>query len=457
LHLKSNEQRIIKSGLWLYSSQTIKLLSILIIYPLIIFTHDEYSLGVWIGTIALVSFIHLSDLGFHLPWINLLSERRINNSKNFIEVLYSGLALFFLIILFATIIFLIFGTRIYDYLYSEATDPRLFSILVLANAFLFMTKIIRSVYRSFLETPKAVKFEAISDCLIFFVSLIALYFFSSSLLTLSILYFACSIAMFFLAAFTLFKDPRVAGARLKAIKLKDIFKELSKNASRNFLSILSNSLNTNLPLIIVTSLLGAIPAAIISGARTISNIPRQVNSVFHTSSVPEFNALNATNDIKGIIQLFSKILKFTVFSNIIISLILIVFGPYFLNLWLGFDIEEAKPLFFVFAIWSLIEGVKMVSHESLIGANRFNVVSLSDISATIISILLLYSLIEHAGIIAVPLAMLISTGIIGAPMLLAYQARLMNSMNFNKTILSYFLITLIAISLQSLVFFNIYT
>tara|TARA_A100001011_G_scaffold356563_1_gene400695 strand:- start:14221 stop:14832 length:612 start_codon:yes stop_codon:yes gene_type:complete len=203
--------------------------------------------------------------------------------------------------------------------------------------------------------------------------------------------------------------------------------------------------------------LGAIPAAIISGARTISNIPRQVNSVFHTSSVPEFNALNATNDIKGIIQLFSKILKFTVFSNIIISLILIVFGPYFLNLWLGFDIEEAKPLFFVFAIWSLIEGVKMVSHESLIGANRFNVVSLSDISATIISILLLYSLIEHAGIIAVPLAMLISTGIIGAPMLLAYQARLMNSMNFNKTILSYFLITLIAISLQSLVFFNIYT
>ena len=73
----------------------------------------------------------------------------------------------------------------------------------------------------------------------------------------------------------------------------------------------------------------------------------------------------------------------------------------------------------------------------------------TQLSATIISILLLYSLIEHVGIIAVPLAMLISTGIIGAPMLLTYQARLINSMNFNKTILSYFLITLIASALKS--------
>ena len=140
-NLKVEDVRIIKTSFWLYTSQSTKLLGTIILIPLITSVHGLDALGVWMSVTAGVSFIHLSDLGMHLPWLNILTERYSKNDvSEFNRQIISGVLLFALLGCAGA-----FAVIILALIIEVAADVdgsnRLLFFMIFSHFFMFMTMI----------------------------------------------------------------------------------------------------------------------------------------------------------------------------------------------------------------------------------------------------------------------------------------------------------------------------
>jgi O-antigen/teichoic acid export membrane protein len=417
--LNNAEDRILKSSLWLYTSHGVKLVSSLLLIPLIIFYHGQEQLGLWYTIVAMTSFIHLSDLGMHLPWLNKLTKLYIDSAyKDLSRSIKSGLAIFLLQGLIGVLLSIFIYSLVSPPIDFEEKKTILFFYVLIFQLFVFYVKIIRSILRAFNENPKAVRFEALQDTLVFFVGYSALFFFGVSLITLAKLQLA-TVFIFFMFAFLKFlNDKRFSFFSISLSDIKEEFKELTPLGRKNLLTTISNAIMTNGPILIISSYLGANSAAIVGAAKTISNIPRQIMSAMHTSSIPEFSSYFAQNKQSTLIFLFKRIFKLTIGINFLATMLIIFSGNFILLNLLLIEYENAHILFLFFSIWCLSEGMKMIIHDSLLGMNEYGKIGLINIVGSCIMIMVIYALIPFLSIYALPASLALINICWGIPALI---------------------------------------
>lgn len=448
--LTSAGDRIFRSGMWLYLSQAVKLGGVLLIIPLIVIQHGQEALGVWFSVIAAVSFIHLSDVGMHLPWLNRLTRNYINLSTlDLSKDIVSGVGLFLLLGVAGFLVIATFG----HIAILTSYEVELFIYLLAVNLFIFLTKILRSVLRVFNENHKAAQFEAMQDIGIFLVSFIALLFFSVSLTFLAQLQLSIVVTFFCLAGLRFLSDKRFENIWPSVKDILVIFLKIFPSGRVNLLSTSANALLTNAPVLIITGAFGPSAAAVLVGARNISNIPRQIMSVFHISSVPEFSTLYASEDLKGVKDLFRKLLLLTISVNGVAAAAIFMGGPYILENWLNLTDEKSGILFFYFSIWCITEGVKMVIHESLLGLDSFRLVGKSNIAAAFISLIIMYGV--DLKILIVPVALIVVNVFWSIPVLTRGFLLRFNDPALSQWLLTILIIMFVGVSIVSLFFIGV--
>lgn len=400
------EDRILKSSLWLYTSNAVKLVSSLLLIPLIIFYHGQEQLGIWYTVIATSAFVHLSDLGMHLPWLNKLTKLKVDGAhENFSRSIKSGLIVFLLQGLIGVFLCILVYFILISSIDFDDTKNILFFYVLIFQLFIFYVKIIRSILRAFNENPKAVRFEALQDTLIFLVGYSSLFFFGVSLISLAKFQLATVFVFLILAILKFLNDRRLDPVSISFFDIKEEFKELAPLGRKNLLTTISNAIITNGPILIISSSLGANSAAVAGAAKTISNIPRQIMSAMHTSSIPEFSSYYALRNLTKFIALFKRLFKLTTGINFIATMLIIFFGNFILLNLLLVEYENANILFLFFSIWCLSEGMKMIIHDSLLGMNQYGKIGFINILSCCIMIIILHLSIPYLGVYGLPVTL----------------------------------------------------
>ena len=457
-NLKVEDVRIIKTSFWLYTSQSTKLLGTIILIPLITSVHGLDALGVWMSVTAGVSFIHLSDLGMHLPWLNILTERYSKNDvSEFNRQIISGVLLFALLGCAGA-----FAVIILALIIEVAADVdgsnRLVFFMIFSHFFMFMTKILRSTLRAFDENSKAVKLEAVQDASILLCSASALGFFGLALSTLAALQASIALSFSIITMFLFLRDKRFKNTNYGYEGIKKTFKDLFPLGKKHLLSTSANAIITNGPILVITSVLGSSSAAIAESARTLANIPRQLSSVFQISSLPEFSKMFSLKKYYEFQNLYKKLLSISWIISAISSVVLLVMGGYILQTLTNYQHEYTYLLFAWFAFWCISESVKMLAHEALLATSQFGLVGVIDILGAITVIIVLFVLSIYMDILALPISLFLVNFLMAIPVFSFSLMRIIKSDSFTASVTRFckhfYLLVSLGIFLLTLVTFH---
>lgn len=112
-----------------------------------------------------------------------------------------------------------------------------------------------------------------------------------------------------------------------------------------------------------------------------------------------------------------RITKLTMTANFlasgILALGLLIFGRKILTLWLGAEVAEASAdvlWYLTIAYWLM--AVNVVPHFILLGVGRIRIVAMSNLAAGLISLLVMFMLVQHYGLVGVGVARIIFSVII---------------------------------------------
>ncbi|MDO8996886.1 MAG: oligosaccharide flippase family protein, partial [Sediminibacterium sp.] len=112
-----------------------------------------------------------------------------------------------------------------------------------------------------------------------------------------------------------------------------------------------------------------------------------------------------------------RITKLTMTANFlasgILALGLLIFGRKILTLWLGAEVADASAdvlWYLTIAYWLM--AVNVVPHFILLGVGRIRIVAMSNLAAGLISLLVMFMLVKHYGLVGVGVARIIFSVII---------------------------------------------
>jgi O-antigen/teichoic acid export membrane protein len=137
---------------------------------------------------------------------------------------------------------------------------------------------------------------------------------------------------------------------------------------------------------------------------------------------PAYGDAVARGDFQWVKRTFRRSLIFSIFSAIVLGLILLLAGPTFIHWWIGSAVAVPFALIAGLAIWKIMEAAGNAVAMLLNGANKLRVQVACALVTTIASIVFKVWFTRNFGIAGIPLAMILAYGIFSLPFL-GYSVR----------------------------------
>ena len=374
-----NKNRIIKTISAHVYGQALNFLIAIFIPSVLVRNWGVDGFGYWVTLLAVSQFFVISDLNVSVAMANQLcmkSDRDVLGARLLVNktlsVLFKKINITLSFIFFISII-----SYFYFFVKYNSNQALLFSFsfMALASAFAFQPflNVYMSIWR-YLERNEVGIFLVNTTRLIELCLLIA-----ASQMGFGLIFCSMTILLFkLITVIAILNHSKMLlkkeGTYLKNFVLNDQTSnevKMIKKASGGFTLIsLSQQIMLNTPVIIISALLGSIPAAVFAASRTLSRVSLLPLSMILISLNPEMTILAAQKNYKGLRHV---VFVFSIVSFLSISLVnvgILEFHESIENLWFKGKLILDYSTLLVLCITSAVLSISQILSQSMSAINN---------------------------------------------------------------------------------------
>ena len=181
-------------------------------------------------------------------------------------------------------------------------------------------------------------------------------------------------------------------------------------------SMLATALTVQGPIIVLSRALGGPAVALFATTRTVANVVRGTLSLLRAPLRPEFSAFSAQPSKDALRRLFR--IAVGIDATIAISLTAVLWsgGVWLIRFWSHGRIVPDPMLLHLLLVAFMLEGFLQMLTIAGWSTNRFHAVSIGQMAAAAISLILAISMLRRFGISAIPLATIVPLIVIMTPL-----------------------------------------
>lgn len=184
------------------------------------------------------------------------------------------------------------------------------------------------------------------------------------------------------------------------------------------LSMLATALTVQGPIVVLSRALGGPTVALFTTTRTVANVVRGTLALLRAPLRPEFGAASAQPTKDALRRLFRLTVSLDATMAICLSAVLWSGGVWLIRFWSHGRIHPDPMLLHLLLIASILEGFSQILAIAGWATNRFHAVSLGQLAAAVISLILAVVLVGRFGPSAIPLGAIVPLVAIMAPVAL---------------------------------------
>lgn len=380
---------IITAGIWINIAQAVRLLGLAIAYPIIIRKFGASELGYYLSSVAIAGFIQLLDFGTLLPWQNRIAKASKSKtiSRKLGVIINSGICAYTFTASGLIFVALFLENNILRY-------------LIFQNSLLLIIRAIRSIQKGEGQYVAAAVSESKYEFIMNSMLILGLYAFND----LS----AALIAQVFGQLMYLIIQVKIISIKRSIEFVKPKYWPhvmLRKNVAYFNLTSISNYINTNQAIYLISYLVSKEAVALYSSVKLMSNIPRMLFSALVVASVPIIAAHK--RGVRDSRFIGAWIYKLGLLWSIISLCGMVFLGSTIFEIWMKIQSDISRNLIYLFAILFVCDIGRMVFHDQLLGLSEFGVVAKIDIATSMATLTLSWIAINFLGSIGAVVAQII--------------------------------------------------
>lgn len=403
--IKDKGQRNYRLVLSIISSVLAKFIGIgstLITMPITLQYLGAEKFGVWMLISGVLGFIAFSDLGIGMGLQNALSKAE-GESETKLQKYYISNAYFILTIIsffISLLVLMVFHSiDINEGLNLNGDEDSLYALKYSVLTFLMglpvslIQRVLNGIQKSYLAS-----FALMVGSILSLMSILISVYLDLGLIFLCVA-FAVSpvLAQFAFSLVYFIKNPKHM-PRIKSITMK-YSKPL---VSTGFWTVATQMIYTskiNGPIIIISSTLGMLAVAEFS---VVQKFIFAVSAVISMGLQPlwaVYGEAYHSRDRKWIEIALRKSIQLTLILTFCASIILIVLGPYIIEVWLGGKVEVSREMIFYFSLWMVFSCLNVALTMLMNGTNHFKYQSKVSLFFVSVTLALLYFFTPQYGLL----------------------------------------------------------
>lgn len=372
---------------------------VLVPFYIIYWGNDLYA--DWIVLTALTAFFSMSDIGLNTVIQNRFSIKLAKNDIKECNALLTNN----IIIITSLLIIILVGALFYIHFFdikkqmninvlSKGEVDFIFIVLII-NVFVKMySGVENAIYRATHHASRAVYFDQfalLSTVVITFIILI----FHIPLWILSLL---ICIPNFILILIKYYDSQQYYIYRFK---IKDINLSLLKRLILPSLSFMSFPLGNAIVLqgytLLVNKCFGADNVVLYNTTRTMCNFIKTLLGTIQNSIWPEYSISYGKEDFSRMRFLHRKAIKVSILGSILISLFLLLLGPFIYDYWTQHKVTFQYELMAAYLLIIIIENLWLASSITLMATNNHSILGILFVSTAASSLFLACIVTQHSG------------------------------------------------------------
>jgi O-antigen/teichoic acid export membrane protein len=327
----------------------VKIMKMLLLIPLVINYTSSELYGIYLSMLSVVGLLGLIDLG---SGIFIIKELAKDNSEKIKIKTFASVSN---LIILNTMLILIVGVIIYPLVLNLSPEFEVISSI-------FLILLIIKIISNFSSIPTSIQISSqrmgfvnlIKILLVPLEILIVILFLDNDYGIFSLVYGELIISIIYLIIITISTKELFKLYRLKIYK--SIFLKSLKYSFSYYLVKLSNIGLSNLDNILILYFLGAKYVTIyVITLKLPILFSREFSGKLSTNLFPGMSSLNIKNDIKKLRSVMLGLIKFTIRTSLLISIIIFLVNKSFIEVWVGLENFGGYGLNFIFSCILAVE------------------------------------------------------------------------------------------------------
>ena len=375
-------------------TQIIYFLSKILLPPAFIYSWGVNSYGEWLVIYSIVAYLSIGDCGIQVFIVNKLTLLWAQKNKiRFKRLAIDGaqIILILLTVIFFILLIFIQYNKAYNVINLEYIKNDVDILLLLISIQLILSILISyiiGVYRGSNNYTGSVNFSNINIAIQLILSLILLYN-KVDIIYYCILQIICLITIFIIEKYLIFQKLNISERNIKLISTRKILPIL--NPSIKFFGVQISQILSNQGFIIVLAILFE-PRLIVefSTIRTLIFFVPQVFGIFTHPVWYEYTKLAGEKKNNELFRLLKKTNLFVIGIIVLSVFLLILFGEYIYNLWIGDKVSFNIYLFYILTLYMVVRSIIGLYTDFLLAINRQNLVVYPALISSLFGLLIAY-------------------------------------------------------------------
>jgi len=414
LVINNLDKQLYKTIFTNYCAKGISLLTNLIVVPLLLNYLGSEKYGFLITLLTVLNWIFIFDFGIVNSVKNLTSENFGKENYLHINNIFSNAAFLLLIVFFTASLITIVTIPLFNWQsFFQVKDipGKQLSLILISSIVLFLLNMFLSLGSNMYYGMQKGYIPNVCNAIGSVISLIGIYLsikLKLSILLIIIIYlsgflignFISFIFMIFLEKFIVFSRSLINKATIK-----DIFGLGMKFLGVSLISVIIYTADN----ILITQRLGPGQIALFNPMFRLNQFILQANNLYVIALWPAYTNAIAKKDFEWIKRKFRNSLKIVCLIFIPPILVLMVFGPQVIKLWLGDKNIPSQTLCITMGLWTIIYLFNQSFAMLLNGAGIMNKQIKYGVMTIIVFGICVIPLIDHWGLVGLSVAGIISS------------------------------------------------
>lgn len=414
---KNTAKRAAWGSLMNFFSQVIRSLEHIILIPLFLWAWGDAMYGEWMTLFSLIAYLSISDLGMNRYVTNRMTQKFAEgNIKEYLRSFKSAFGMYSIITVILLLLLIVFAlsSPLFEWFdFSQSAESQVRTSFIILGFYIILGTIsglVRGLYDSSGDYVRNKVVKNIRD--LFLIGFVALaLFLGSNFIGVSFVYL---FLLIFLILFVLWDvKKRHPEINLSSV---DIDWALGKSfliPGGFFLLIpLSNAIQIQGAVLIISSVIGSVAVASFTVHRTLSNLIQRIVSVIKEPLFPEIAADEQRRNYDKLQTIHSMFLKVALFLAFSAVSFLYFTGGGILRIWTGGEVMLDHSLWVVLLISVPVYTVWHFSSSFLVATNNYNKYSIVRIISSVLGLGLAIALAHVWGAVGVVLGFLIPEALI---------------------------------------------